>query len=215
MGIRLLVYARTGEVLFADVKDIHQSSSHANVVFDCPAGSTAPIPAYRADAIQSVLILASELYAVQLAGSVSTSNQLEFLCQDYVPLSSSRLQPLGYDVGLIKRILCAAAGDAVPSLELILALSKEISTEIWIVQAIGAVTSHNGVQQLCDLINVEAADAIGLVGDLVKKDVCDAAAVANKVSASKKAESVTLTAPTVTPIAPVSKVVLPFVPVTH
>lgn len=183
-------------------------------MFYCPAGSATPIPALRADAIQSVLTLASELYAVQLTGSVSASNQLKFLCRDYVPISSSRLQPLGYDIGLIKNILCAAAaGYALPPLELILALTKEISTEIWIVQAIGAVTGHDGVQKLCDLINVEAADAIGLVGDLVKKDVCAAAGVANKVSASKKAESVTLTAPIVKPIAPVSKIVLPFVPV--
>lgn len=90
-------------------------------------------------------------------------------------------------------------------------LTIEISTFIWIVQAIGAVQGH--VQNLCDIINVAGASAIALQGNLVKKDICAAAAVANKVGSSSKPAALTLTVPTVASIAPVSRIVLPFVPV--
>ena len=153
---------------------------------------------------------------MQVVGAATKHHELEFLCQNFIRNSASRLAPLGYKLDLIGKIFCAdVAGDKLPPLGLVQALTRELSTEIWIVQAIGAVTGRDGVQKLCELINVEAADAIGLQGDLVKKDVCAAAAVANQVSKSSKPASVTLKAPLVVPIAPVSELVLPFVPVQH
>lgn len=170
------------------------------------------IAAYRTDAILKVLETASELFAVQVVGALTSRGQLESLCQSF-PSSSSRLQSQGYDTALIKKIFCAAAGgETIPSLNETKALTAEISTEIWIIQAIGAVQGKSGVKKLCDLINVSAASAIGLQGDLVKKDICAAATVADKVASSGQPAQVTLTAPLVNSIAPVSQVVLPFVP---
>lgn len=170
------------------------------------------IAAYRPDAILSVLETASELLAIQIIGAATSLDQLKFLCLVF-PSNSSRLQSEQYDVALIQKIVCAAADEkTIPSLDEIKALTIEISTEIWIIQAIGAVQGKSGVRKLCGLINVSAASAIGLLGDLVKKDVCAAADVADKVGNSDKPAQVTLTAPLVNSIAPVSEVVLPFVP---
>lgn len=170
------------------------------------------IAAYRPDAIQSVLETASELFAIQIVGSATSLDQLKVLCEAF-PSSSSRLQAGHYDISLIQKIICAAAGGKViPSLDEITALTVEVSSEIWIIQAIGAVQGKSGVKKLCELINVSAASAVGLQGDLVKKDVCAAAAVAEKVAKSCQPAQVTLTAPLVNSLAPVSTVVLPFVP---
>lgn len=170
------------------------------------------IAAYRPDAFQSVLETASELLAIQILGAATSLDQLKVLC-DVFPASSSRLQAGHYDINLIQKIICAAAGGkAIPSLQEITALTVEVSSEIWIIQAIGAVQGKSGVKKLCDLINVSAASAIGLQGDLVKKDVCAAAAVAEEVVNSGQPAQVTLTAPLVNSLAPVSTVVLPFIP---
>lgn len=194
------------------------STDKSTLIFEPKAASLAQrdttIAAYRPDAIQGVLETASELFAVQIVGAATSLDQLKFLCHVF-PLTSSRLQAGSYDTALIQKILCAAAdAKALPSLDEIVALTAEISTEIWIIQAIGAVQGESGVKKLCDLINVSAASAVGLQGDLVKKTVCDAAAVADKVASSGQPAEATLTAPLVNSIAPVSTVVLPFVPTT-
>ena len=172
------------------------------------------VATYGADAIQSVLTLATELIALQAVGAAINLSELSFLCQNFIPNGSTRLQAQGYDVNLIKTQLCAgAAGTTLPPLDQISTLTAQISSAIWIVQAIGAVTGQGGVQNLCNLINVAAANAIGLQGDLVKKNVCAAAVVANQVSSTNKPASFTLKLPVVVAIAPVAQVVLPFVPV--
>lgn len=70
------------------------------------------------------------------------------------------------------------------------------------------------MNKLCEIIDVKAASAIGLLGDLVKKDVCAAAEVASKVASVGGTTSVILTAPLVTSIAPLAELTLPFVRVT-
>ena len=186
------------------------------LTFELKAGSViqrdTTIAAYRPDAIQSVLETASQLFAVQIVGAATSLDQLKLHCEVFSS-SSARLQSSGYDTALIQKIICAAAGrKTIPSLGEIRDLTAELSSEIWIIQAIGAVQSKSGVKKLCDMINVSAALVVGLQGDLVKKDVCAAAAVADKVANSGQPAQVTLTAPIKDSLAPMTKIVLPFVP---
>lgn len=186
------------------------------LTFELKAGSgiqrDTTIAAYRPDAIQSVLETASQLFAVQIVGAATSLDQLKLHC-DVFASSSARLQSSGYDTALIQKIICTAAGrKTIPSLDEIIALTAELSTEIWIIQAIGAVQGKSGVKNLCNMINISAASAIGLQGDLVKKDVCAAAAVAEKVASSGQPAQVTLTAPIEDSLAPMTKIVLPLVP---
>lgn len=194
------------------------SPDKSTLTFELKAASVVQrdttIAAYRPDAIQGVLETASELFAIQIVGGATSLDQLKFLCHVF-PLISSRLHAQNYDTALIQKIFCAAAdAKALPSLGEIQALTTDISTEIWIIQAIGAVQGKSGVKKLCDLINISAASAVGLQGDLVKETICDAAAVADKVASSGQPAEATLTAPLVNSIASVSTVVLPFVPTT-
>lgn len=165
---------------------------------------------YQAGTIEVVAQLVSELVAVQIVGAATSQDQLRFLCDSF---SYARLAGQFYNVTLMQNIICAGAKptDLTP-LPLIRNLTTEASTEIWIVQAIGAVQGN--VAKLCEIIDVDAATAIGLTGSLVKKDVCAAAAVASKVAKSGGTTAVTLTAPLVTSIAPLSELTLPFVRVT-
>ena len=113
----------------------------------------------------------------------------------------------------MREIVCAGSKPAdLTPLPLIRNLTTEVSTEIWILQAIGAVQGN--VQKLCDILDPVAASKIGLLGDLVKKDVCAAAAVASQVAKSGGTTAVTLTNPQVTSIAPLSELTLSFARVT-
>lgn len=113
----------------------------------------------------------------------------------------------------MQKIICdAAAGTKIPDLSEITAITIELSSEIWIIQAIGAVQGKSGVKTLCGLINIAAAQAIGLEGDFVKQKVCGAATVAEKVASADQPGQYTITADLVDSIAPVSTVALPFVP---
>ena len=186
------------------------------LTFELKAGSIVQrntiIAAYRPDAIQSVLETASQLFAVQIVGAATSLDQLRLQCEIFSS-SSARLQTSGYDTALIQKIICTAAGgNAIPSLDEIVSLIDELSSEIWIIQAIGAVQSKSGIKKLCDMINVSAAFAIGLQGNLVKEDVCAAAAVADTVAKSGSPAQVTLIAPIEDSLTPVTKIVLPFVP---
>lgn len=79
-------------------------------------------------------------------------------------------------------------------------------------QGIGAVQGN--VDKLCDIIDVDAANRIGLGGEFVKKSVCAAADVAKQVKRSGKTLPVTLTVPQVASIAPLSEIALTFEKVT-
>ncbi|MCJ1264178.1 hypothetical protein MMC22_004049 [Lobaria immixta] len=165
---------------------------------------------YQSGTIEVVAQLVSELVAVQIVGAATSQDQLHFLCNSF---SYSRLAGQFYNVTLMQNIICAGAKPtSLTPLPLIRNLTTEVSTEIWIVQAIGAVQGN--IAKLCEIIDVDAATAIGLTGTLVKKDVCAAAAVASKVAKSGGTTAVTLTAPLVTSIAPLSELTLPFVQVT-
>lgn len=160
--------------------------------------------------IENVAQLVSELVSVQAVGAATTQAQLRYLCKNF---SFDRLNAQFYNVTLIKQIICAGSKpDVLTFLPLIRTLTTQVSTDIWIVQAIGAVEGN--VQKLCDIIDPVAASKIGLLGDLVKKDVCNAAAVASKVAKQGGTTAVTITAPVVTDIAPLSALELFFAPVT-
>ena len=147
---------------------------------------------------------------MQAVGAATTQAQLRYLCNNF---SFDRLNAQFYNVTLMKQIICAGSKpDVLTFLPLIRTLTTQVSTDIWIVQAIGAVEGN--VQKLCDIIDPVAASKIGLLGDLVKNDVCNAAAVASKVAKRGGTTAVTITAPVVTDIAPLSTLELFFAPVT-
>jgi hypothetical protein len=160
--------------------------------------------------IETVAQLVSELVSVQAVGAANTQAELRYLCNTF---SLERLHQQFYNVTLVRQILCAGAKpDALTLLPLIRTLTSQVSTDIWIVQAIGAVQGN--LQKLCDIIDPVAAQKIGLGGALVKKDICNAAKVASKVARQGGTTAVTLTAPVVTDIAPLSTLQLFFEPVT-
>lgn len=154
--------------------------------------------------------LVSELVAVQAVGAATSQSELDYLCKTF---SYSRLKAQFYNTTLVQQIICAGSKPPVLTfLPLIRNLTSLVSSEIWTVQAIGAVQGN--VQKLCDIIDAKAASAIGLIGDQVKKDVCAAADVASKVAKNGGTTPVTLTVPQVATIAPLSELTLPFVQVT-
>ena len=79
-------------------------------------------------------------------------------------------------------------------------------------QAIGAVQGN--VDKLCQIIDVDAASRIGLLGDFVKRSVCAAANVTKQVERSGRPQPVTLAVPQVASIAPLSEIALTFTKVT-
>lgn len=171
------------------------------------------IAAYHPDAFQTVLNSASELFAIQVVGAATSLDQLKFLCQAASSLSS-RLQSGNYNTTLIQTVICNAAGSkTLPSVDEIKTFTTEIATQLWIIQTIGAVQGKLGVKKLSHLINESAASSIGLVGPLAKTDVRAAAAVAEKVARSGQPAQVNLTALLDNSFAPVSKPILPFVPI--
>ena len=200
------------------------------------AGSTA---AYVNGTIETVAQLASELVSVQIVGFAEEQSQLQFLCDSF---SLTRLAQQFYNVTLVREIICAGAAagkkggngvvNGLEPLSLIRNLSTLVSTQIWIVQAIGAVQGvsfflfllyfrycldhtsaeyrKQNVDLLCKIIDPVAAAKIGLSGDLVKTNVCAAAKVANAVKKSGRTQAVTLNSPQVTDIAPLDKLTLSF-----
>ncbi|MCJ1230898.1 hypothetical protein MMC12_007572 [Toensbergia leucococca] len=119
-------------------------------------------------ALQLVINLASKLLAIQVAGAATSNSQLNTLCQQ---LDYSRIAQLGYNTTLGFDIICNAASQT--ALAPISALSAEItqlSTEIWIVQALG-VTQGN-LTALCNIINISQASQVALNGTEVKAKIC-------------------------------------------
>ncbi|MCJ1430083.1 hypothetical protein MMC29_007998 [Sticta canariensis] len=164
------------------------------------------------DAIHNVLDSASGLLAVQVVGAATSLDQLKYLCQIF-PTISSRLQSGEYNITLIQKIVCTAAGGkAIPSMDEIKALTAALSTKIWTIQAIGAVEGRSGLKKLFKLINPRAASAVGLVSGLVKKDVHTAAAVAGKVAHFAKPAHANLTTIPPTDFTPTFESVLSFIP---
>ena len=165
---------------------------------------------YIPGTIETVAQLVSELVSVQIVGAATDQSQLRFLCNSF---DFSRLQNQFYNTTLMHNIICAGSQPAsLTPLPLIRSLTSNVSTEIWIVQAIGAVEGN--VDKLCQIINVNAATAIGLTGNLVKKTVCAAAKAAKLADRKGTTQPVTLTAPAVANIAPLSKLTLDFAKVT-
>lgn len=147
---------------------------------------------------------------MQAVGAATSQAQLRYLCNNF---SFDRLNAQFYNVTLVKQIICAGSKpDELTLLPLIRTLTTQVSTDVWIVQAIGAVEGN--LQKLCDIIDPVAASKIGLLGDLVKHDICAAAQVASKVARQGGTSAVTITAPVVTDIAPLSTLQLFFAPVT-
>lgn len=173
------------------------------------------IAAYHPDAIQNVLNSASGLFAIQVVGAATSLDQLKYLCQVF-PSMASRMQSGNYNTALIQKIICTAAGgNNIPSIDQIKNLTVELSTRIWTIQAIGAVEGSSGVKKLYQLINPRAASAIGLLGNVVKKDMRTAATVAGKVAHFCKPAQANLTIVPQSYFAPAFNMVLPFIPKTR
>lgn len=154
--------------------------------------------------IEIVAQLVTEMLSVMLVGGATDKTQLDYLSNTADP---TRLQNQFYNITLMRSILCSAAAQPeITPLTLIRNVTTEIETEIWIIQTMGAVQGNIG--KLCDMIDPDAASAIGLAGPYVKANVCAAAKVAKAVEKSGGTKAYTMTEPTITNIAPLSEVTL-------
>ena len=165
---------------------------------------------YIPGTIETVAQIVSELVSIQIVGAATDQSQLRFLCNSF---DFSRLQNQFYNTTLMRNIICAGSKPAtLTPLPEIRNLTTLASTEIWIVQGIGAVGGN--VNKLCDIIDPKSATAIGLLGDLVKTDVCAAAKAERIADRKNKQQAVTLTNPIVANIAPLSELTLNFAKIT-
>ena len=122
--------------------------------------------------IEGVLEYASQTLAAQIVGAVTSIGQLKFLCHHADQLDS-RLQQEGYDVAYIKNAVCTAANQtALASNAEIQSEVRLASSKIWVVQALGSTLGSQNA--LCNIFDVDAANAVGLVGQFVKNEICGA-----------------------------------------
>ncbi|KAL8649487.1 MAG: hypothetical protein Q9226_005560 [Calogaya cf. arnoldii] len=137
-------------------------------------------------ALQDILNLASDLFAIQTVGSKSSIEQLDQLCFRFDP---TLLAYQGYNIPLMHKIFCEAAwalyicgnntDDCLSSRDAIQTLTVTFASYIWIFQAVGALsnTANNtaSVNQLCNNIDTIDALQVGLDGVLVKNTLCKVA----------------------------------------
>ncbi|KAI4164143.1 MAG: hypothetical protein LQ342_002107 [Letrouitia transgressa] len=152
-----------------------------------------------------ILNLATNLWAIQTVGALTDPLQFTFLCSNF---SLARLALEGYNTTSLSRTFCSAASSfgsgssssstpTFPALDLINQLTIQYSTQIWITQAVGALSCNstkghgnekrpNGqkaatlcqnkkLATLCHMLDVAGADAVGLDGTAVKNQICAAA----------------------------------------
>ncbi|KAL8928621.1 MAG: hypothetical protein Q9172_000836 [Xanthocarpia lactea] len=145
------------------------------------ANTNLPVRDLQPVTTQDILNLASDLFAVQLAGTKSQLQQLTELCVKFDP---TRLQAQGYNISAIHNIFCEAGWatflngggyNVIPS-SYTRDTAINLSSYIWIFQAVGALKNNKGrLKQLCELIDVESSFNVGHNGTLVKISICDAA----------------------------------------
>ncbi|KAL9608961.1 MAG: hypothetical protein Q9167_006228 [Letrouitia subvulpina] len=161
-----------------------------------------------------ILNLATDLWAIQTVGALTNPLQFTFLCSNF-SLARPALQ--GYNTTSLSRTFCSAASSfgnggssssnssipTFPALALINQLTVQYSTQIWITQAVGALScngtgtgahgnetkkknpnqntklatecQHKKLATLCRIFDVAGADAVGLDGTDVKNQICAAA----------------------------------------
>ncbi|KAI4209184.1 MAG: hypothetical protein LQ351_007859 [Letrouitia transgressa] len=137
-----------------------------------------------------ILNLATDLWAIQTVGTVTNPLQFTFLCSNF---SLARLALQGYNTTSLSRTFCSAASSfggsstpTFPALDLINQLTIQYSTQIWITQAVGALSCNSDkkpatlcqkmkLATLCHLLDVTGANAVGLDGTAVKNQICAAA----------------------------------------
>ncbi|KAL8802648.1 MAG: hypothetical protein Q9182_003664 [Xanthomendoza sp. 2 TL-2023] len=138
-----------------------------------------PVPDLQPVSNQDIINLASDVFAIQLAGSKSTWGQLNELCTHFDP---SRLVGQGYNESRIHTIFCEATDATarneynVLSDDYIQVTAIKYSSYLWIFQAVGALKNNkNRLKQLCKFIDVGSSFEAGLEGGLVRNTICDAA----------------------------------------
>ncbi|KAL8695214.1 MAG: hypothetical protein Q9218_000252 [Villophora microphyllina] len=124
-----------------------------------------------------VLNLASDLWAIQFLGSQNAPIALAVQCPYW---DGGRFLAAGYNTTSIHDILCQAnnvfAAADLPSIEQVRNLTIQYSSWIWIFQAVGAMQNDRGkLKELCRMIDVPSAFAIGQNGTLVKNTICSVA----------------------------------------
>lgn len=120
--------------------------------------------------LEGVLKYASETLAAQLEGAATSTKQLKAGCAHGKDLTS-RLATQGYNTTFILNEICDASKQ--PTLATnaeIQNKTAEASTKIWIVQALGAIGGN--FNKLCNIIDVDAANSVGLNGNFVKDEIC-------------------------------------------
>ena len=120
--------------------------------------------------MEGVLLYASETLAAQLEGAATSINELKKECACSSDLTS-RLAAQGYNTTFIINEICDASKK--PTLATNAEIQNktlEASTKIWIVQALGAIGGN--FNKLCNIIDIDAADSVGLDGAFVKQEIC-------------------------------------------
>ena len=120
--------------------------------------------------LEGVLLYASETLAAQLEGAATSINELKKECAFRSALTS-RLAAQGYNTTFIINEICDASKK--PTLATNAEIQNktlEASTKIWIVQALGAIGGN--FNKLCNIIDIDAANSVGLDGAFVKQEIC-------------------------------------------
>ena len=120
--------------------------------------------------IDGVLKYASETLAAQLEGAATSIKELKAGCAVGTTLTS-RLATQGYNTTFIVNDICDASKK--PQLATDAEIKNktlEASTKIFIVQALGSIGGN--FNKLCNIIDVDAANSVGLNGNFVKEEIC-------------------------------------------
>ncbi|KAL8794562.1 MAG: hypothetical protein Q9195_002897 [Heterodermia aff. obscurata] len=120
--------------------------------------------------LEGVLLYASETLAAQLEGLATSVKELQVACAHGTALTS-RLATQGYNTTFILNEICDASKKPTLATDAeIQNKTLEASTRIWIVQALGAIGGN--FNKLCNIIDIDAANSVGLNGNFVKEEIC-------------------------------------------
>ncbi|KAG7009267.1 hypothetical protein G7Y79_00003g011350 [Physcia stellaris] len=120
--------------------------------------------------IDGVYQYSSEQLAAQLVGAATSLQQLKDGCT-YAPAFTKRLATQHINTTTITDTICAAAKmPALSTNEDVLNKTAEARTRVWIVTALPAC-GYN-FNKLCNLIDIDGANSVGLDGAFVKNEIC-------------------------------------------
>ncbi|KAI9707429.1 MAG: hypothetical protein M1836_000390 [Candelina mexicana] len=122
--------------------------------------------------LQKIIDIASNLLANEVIGVFSSQHQARFFC-NVVPVD--KLNAEGLSGGLIKQDICDAGNQPLLTPSQYQQKTIELSTDIFITQAIASVVGKENHQTLCNILDPAQLAMAGLDAGKVKQQVCAAA----------------------------------------